>query len=323
MKAYVCERFGGPEVLTLAEVPKPVPGAHDVLIRVHATTVTSADWRIMSRTLPPGFGLIAPLVLGFRKPRNAVLGTECAGVVEAVGGSVSAFRPGDRVVAYPGGKQGAHAEYILMPDTAAIAPLPATLDFAPAAALSFGGVTALTFLETWGKLRPGEKVLVIGASGCVGSTAVQLAKYLGAEVTGVCSTANVDLVGSIGADRVIDYTRTDYRTESTRYDVILDTVGAANLRACKPVLSDAGRLLLAASGLGALVGAMVSGGRIKAGDTGESPATLRRVVEIAADGGLTPLIDQTFPFDRLPEAMTRVATHRKRGSVVVDLEAGP
>jgi len=321
MKAYVCERFGGPEVLRLTDLPRPEPGPKDVLVRLHATTVTTGDWRIMSRTLPPGFGLIGPLVVGFAKPRNRVLGTEGAGIVEAVGAEVTGFRPGDRVVVYPGGKQGAHAEYLSIPDSAAIVKLPDTIDFAHGAALAFGGVTALGFLEKLGKLQPGETVLIIGASGAVGSAGVQIAKYLGAEVTGVSSTANLDLLRDLGADHVIDYTREQVLAEGKRYDVIFDTVGELPVAALQPMLTDKGRALMAAAGLGTLLGSLFSGGRVKAGDTGENPADLARVVELAAAGGLSPVIDGRFGFEALPEAMARVATHRKRGSVVVEILA--
>ncbi|MFS8067534.1 MAG: NAD(P)-dependent alcohol dehydrogenase, partial [Byssovorax sp.] len=210
MKAIVYHRYGQPDVVALAEVPKPTLGDREVLIRIHASTVTTADWRARSLSLPPGFGLMGRLVFGIFGPRKPILGTELAGEVEAVGKAVTRFKAGDQVFAFAGASYGCHAEYRTMAEDGLIARKPANLSFEEAAALSFGGTTALNFLRDKGGIKPGDRVLIVGASGGVGTAAVQIAKHLGAEVTGVCSTANLELVLSIGADRVIDYTSEDF-----------------------------------------------------------------------------------------------------------------
>src|SRR6185503_5275455 len=226
MKAFICTKYGSPEVLELREVQKPVPKNDEILIKVHATTVSSGDWRVRSRELPRGFGLIGRLVLGLRRPRQPILGTELAGEVEAVGKDVRAFKPGDAVFAFSGAKMGCHAEYKVVRQDSPIAPKPPNLTYDEAATLSFGNMTALDFLRR-ANLRPGEAVLVNGASGAVGVAAVQLAKHFGAHVTAVCSRGNHDLVRSLGADEMIDHTTQDFAANAKTYDVIVDTAGTA------------------------------------------------------------------------------------------------
>ena len=226
MQAMVYESYGSPDVLRSKEVIKPTPKDNEVLIKIHATTVTSADCRLRSLNLPRGFGLISRLVFGITKPRQPILGTELAGDIEAIGRSVSKFKVGDAVFAITGFAMAAHAEYKCMSEDGAIALKPACLTYDEAAAMSFGGTTALSFLRR-GKLQRGEKVNINGASGSVGTAAVQLAKHLGAEVTGVCSAANMDLVKGLGATHVIDYTREDFMRNGETYDLIVDTAGTA------------------------------------------------------------------------------------------------
>lgn len=226
MKAIVYERYGPPEVLQLKEVEKPAPKNNEVIINTHAATVTSGDWRVRSLNVPFGFGLIMRLVFGISRPKQPILGSELAGVVETVGKDVSKFKVGDPVFAFSDAAMGCHAEYKCMAEDGAVVPKPSSLTFEEAAALSFGGTTALDFLRR-AKLQSGERVLVNGASGAVGTAAVQLAKYFGAIVTGVCSTANVELVRSLGATHVIDYTQQDFTRNGETYDVIVDTVGTA------------------------------------------------------------------------------------------------
>ncbi len=210
MKAIVYDRYGPPDVLSLQEVGKPTPKDNEVLIRTHATTVTSGDWPARSLDVPVGFGLMSRLFFGIAKPRQPILGTELAGRIESIGKDVRKFKVRDRVFAFSGAGMGCHAEYKCMPEDGELALTPPNLTCDEAAALSFGGTTALNFLRR-GRLQNRERVLVNGASGAVGTAAVQLAKHFGAEVTGVCSTANVDLVRSLGATHVIDYTKDDSR----------------------------------------------------------------------------------------------------------------
>ncbi len=226
MKAAVYERYGPPDVVELKEVEKPTPKDNEVLIKIHATTVTSGDWRARSLVMPAGFGLMGRLVFGVTKPRQPILGTELAGEIEAVGKDVSRFKVGDQVFAFSGAGMGCHAEYKCMPEDGAVALKPPNLTYDEAAAISFGGTTALDFFRR-GRLQGGERVLVNGASGGVGTAAVQLARHFGADVTGVCSTANLELVRSLGATQVIDYTREDFTRNGETYDVIVDTVGTA------------------------------------------------------------------------------------------------
>ncbi|MFZ2753494.1 MAG: NAD(P)-dependent alcohol dehydrogenase, partial [Lysobacteraceae bacterium] len=248
VKGIIYKRYGDPEVLEMCELPKPVPQDHELLIRVRATTVSSADWRVRSMKLPFGFSWLGRLIFGIRAPKQPILGTELAGDVEAVGKAVTSFKAGDQVFAYPGGRMGAYVEYICLPEDGAVATKPSNLSYEQAAALSFGGSTMLDFYRKLA-LRSGERVLVNGASGAVGTAAVQLAKHLGAHVTGVCSTANLQLVLSIGADQVIDYTTQDFTDSGEQYDVIVDTAGTASFPRSSASLSSGGRLLLVLAGL--------------------------------------------------------------------------
>lgn len=248
MRAAVYERYGPPEVVKIMEVDDPTPGDDEILIRTRATTLTTGDWRARSLDVPFGFGLISRLFFGISKPRKTILGTEIAGDVEAVGRAVERFKVGDAVFAYSGAGMGCHAEYRCMPEGGPVAAKPPNLGYEEAAALSFGGSTALDFFRR-GKLQKGERVLVNGASGGVGTAAVQLARHLGADVTGVCSTPNVELVRSLGARDVIDYTRDDFTRNGQRYDVIVDIAGTAPFARSKGSLAEDGRLLLVLGGV--------------------------------------------------------------------------
>jgi NADPH:quinone reductase-like Zn-dependent oxidoreductase len=322
MKAAVYTRYGSPDVVTLAEVPRPVLPPDGVVVRVRATTVSSGDARLRSANVPPGFGLLVRLGFGVFGPRKRVLGTEVAGeVVET--GTGSRFAVGDRVFAMPGASLGGHAEYVAIPSRGAIATIPQNLSFEQAAALAFGGTTALFYLRDQAKLRAGEHVLVNGASGAVGSAAVQLAKHFGARVTAVCSGDNAELVRSLGAERVIDHTRQDFTTLGERFDVILDAVGNSPFDRCASALAESGRLLLVVGSLGQTLGALLrptrSGKRVLGGVTPERAEDLAFLAQLAEAGAYRPVIDQTFPFDRIRDAHARVDTHKKRGSVVVTL----
>jgi NADPH:quinone reductase-like Zn-dependent oxidoreductase len=322
MRAAVYERYGAPEVVTIREVPTPAPRAGEVLIRIHATTVSTGDWRARSLEMPPGFGSLGRLVFGITRPRQPILGTELAGVVEAVGEGVTAFTIGDEVFAFADAKMGSHAEYRTIAADGLVAHKPANLSFEQAAALSFGGMTMLGFFRR-GALTSGERVLVNGASGTVGSAAVQLARHFGAVVTAVCGPSNVELVRALGAHHVIDYSREDFTANGTTYDVIVDTVGNANHARVKASLAPRGRLLVVLGGFADLLRAplvgLTSGHRVIAGPSVARVEDLQRLGSIAAEGAFTPLIDQTFPLERIVEAHRRVESGRKRGSVVVTI----
>jgi len=320
MKAVMCRRYGPPEVLRLEDVPKPAPKAGEVLIRIEATTVTSGDWRVRSLEVPRGFGLMSRLALGLTGPRQPILGTELAGDIEALGQGVRRFRVGDPVFAFSDMTMGGHAEYLCLPEDGAVAPKPTNLSFDEAASLPFGGMTALNFLHRGG-IQRGDRVLVVGASGAVGVAAVQLARHFGGEVTGVCSTRNVELVRSLGANQVVDYTREDFTKGGQRYDILMDTTGTAPFARSRHLLSEGGRLLVVLGDLEALLQApwvsMTSGRRVIAG-----PATTRRddlllLGALAESGALKPVIDRRYPLEEIVEAHRYVDTGRKRGSVVI------
>ncbi len=322
MKAAVYTHYGPPEVVHIAKVPTPSPTENEVLVRIHATTVNSADWRLRSAKVPRGFGLIIRLVFGITGPRQPILGTELSGVVEATGAKVTRFRSGDAVFAFPGAKMRCHAEYRTMIETGNILIKPDNLSFEQAAALSFGGTTALFFLRDQAKVKTGERVLIVGASGTVGSAAVQIAKQLGADVTGVCSTANLDLVRGLGADAVIDYTAQDFTSSGATYDVIMDCIGATTYAATKSALARNGRYLPIAGGLPELLGSLwprKNGHKVMAGTGPERLSDLMLLADWARAGTYTPLIDCTYPLDRIVAAHARVDTGRKRGSVVVTM----
>lgn len=323
MKAIVYERYGPPEVLQLKEVEKPTPKDNEVLIKTHATTVTSGDWRVRSLNVPAGFGLIMRLVFGVSRPKQPILGTELAGVIESVGKDVRKFKVGDHVFAFSDAAMGCHAEYKCMPQDGAIALKPANLTFDETAAISFGGTTALSFLRR-GKLQRGESVLVNGASGGVGTAVVQLAKHFGADVTGVCSTANVELVRSLGASRVIDYTKEDFTQNGETYDVIVDTVGTAPFSRSKASLKEGGRLLMVLGGLPDMLQipwvSMTSSKKIIAGPATGRAEDLRFLAELAEAGEFKPVIDRRYPFEQIAEAHRYVDTGRKRGNVIITLE---
>ncbi|MNS35836.1 alcohol dehydrogenase [compost metagenome] len=323
MKAIVYQRYGTPEVLDVQVVTKPTPKDDEVLIRTYATTVTQADRRVRSLDVPVGFGVIARLMFGWSKPKQPILGTELSGVVEAIGKDVRAFKVGDHVFAAVGAGMGCHAEYRCMPAAGAMAIKPTNLTHEEAASLSFGGTTALEFFRK-GKLQRGERVLVNGASGAVGTAAVQLARHFGADVTGVCSTDNVALVRSLGAHRVIDYTQEDFTANGETYDVIIDTVGNARYARCKGSLTPRGRMLLVFAGLPDMLvtplkAAMTSSHRVVAMSAVPHVEDVRLLAQLVESGEFKPVVDRCFPFEEMVEAHRYVETGRKRGNVVVTL----
>jgi len=323
MKVVVYERYGPPEVLELRDVAKPTPRDNEILVRSYATTVTSGDWRARSLDVPPGFGLISRLVFGFFKPRKGILGTELAGEVVEAGRDVSRFKVGDQVFLFSGAGMGCYVEYKCMPEDGPVALKPANLTYDEAVALSFGGTTALDFFRK-GKLRSGEEVLVNGASGGVGTAAVQLAKHFGAKVTAVCSGANEELVRSLGADHVIDYTEEDFTENGRTYDVIVDTVATAPYSRSKDSLREGGRLLMVSGGMLDLLKipwvSMTSSKKVIGGVAEERPEDLRLLAELAEAGEFKPVIDRRYPFEQIVEAHRYVDTGRKKGNVIITVE---
>ena len=323
MKAAVYGKYGPPSVVYVKEVEKPVVKDDEILIRIRATTVSSGDWRVRSLDMPFGFGLFARPVFGFFGPRQPILGSELAGDIEAVGKNVTKFKISDAVFAFPGSGFGCHAEYRTMPENGLVALKPANVSYEEAAALSFGGTTALDFLKRKANIQPGDKVLIIGASGAVGSAAVQLATHFGAEVTGICSTANLELVTAIGADKVIDYTKKNFATTGETYDIILVAAGTVSFSKCIGALKENGRLLLILCGLPEIAQipwAAINGKKVFAGPAAESAQDFLFIKELAEAKAFKPVIDRRYPLERIAEAHAYVDTGHKKGSVVITIE---
>ncbi|MGN9777568.1 NAD(P)-dependent alcohol dehydrogenase [Micromonospora sp. H33] len=327
MKAIVQDRYGPPETLTLADVDAPVPAADEVLVRVGAAALNAYDWHVMR-----GDPRMARLAMGRSGPRARIRGRDFAGRVEAVGAHVRQVRPGDAVFGDLGDTNGAFAEYVCVPETL-VAPKPANLTPQQAAALPLAGITALMGLCDVGQVQPGHRVLINGASGGVGTLAVQLAKVLGATVTGVCSTHNVDLVRSLGADHVVDYTRDDFTHDARRHDVVFDLVGNRSLTALRRALTPTGTLVLSGGGVyrgGSLIGPiwLIARGRLLA------PFVRHRIVTLttapsrqhldtlrahAETGRLTPVIDRTYPLHEVPQAIRYLEGEHARAKVVITI----
>jgi NADPH:quinone reductase-like Zn-dependent oxidoreductase len=304
MKAMVYTRYGSPDVLHLAEVAKPTPKNNEVLVKIYATTVTAGDTRMRSFTVPRGDWLFSRLFLGIFRPRRRILGMELAGVVEAVGREVTRFKPGDSVFASCGLRFAAYAEYKCLPETAVMAIKPSTMSYEEAAAVPVGGGTAVRLLRR-ANIQRGQQVLIYGASGSVGSYAVQLARSYGAVVTGVCSTANVELVKSLGAEQVIDYTQEDFTQCGETYDVIVDTVGKLSPAQGKQSLNPAGRYI-----------------SVHKETSREKVDYLILLKELIEAGKITAVIDRRYPFDQIPEAHRYVDAGHKKGNVVITIHGG-
>ncbi|MED3879628.1 NAD(P)-dependent alcohol dehydrogenase [Priestia megaterium] len=303
MKAMVCTKYGKPDVLQLQEVEKPIPKENEILIKIHATTVTSGDCRVRSFNSPLLLWLPMRIVLGLRKPRKSILGVELAGEVEEVGKNVTRFKKGDQLFAMTGMKFGGYAEYICLPEKGTIAVKPENVTHEEAASISFGGTTALHFFRK-GNIQAGQKVIIYGASGAVGTAAVQLASYYGAEVTGVCSAKNSELVKSLGADRVIDYQHENFTEKEERYDLIFDAVGKITKNECKEALALNGRFV------------SVEGQGIAKVQT-KDLLLLKKLME---EGQIKSVIDRCYSLEQIPAAHEYVETGRKIGNVAVVLK---
>lgn len=320
MTAAVYRRFGGPEEVHLEQRPVPSPEAGEVLIRVHASTVSVADHRARARDVPAGLGMLAAVGLGVFRPRRPVLGMDAAGVIAAVGPGVTDFTPGERVIASMGAVFGGHAEYVCVPVDGAITRAPATMTLEDAVTLVFGGITAAGFFKKVA-IGPGSSVLVNGASGAVGTAAIQLAKRLGADVTAVTSGGNAALVASLGADRVIDYTREDFTAGGDTYDVIVDCVGNAPFDRVEASIRPGGALLLVISDLRSMLrsrGQSRRSRKLVSWDVGKPGADeLAYLVSLADSGRYKAVVDRSFDLADIVEAHRFVDTGRKRGNVVL------
>ena len=328
MKAIVFQEYGSPDVLELKEVAKPIPRDNEMLIRIDAAVVAATDSEARSFTYPPLLWLLARTMMGITKPKKTILGMELAGEIESVGKDVKLFKEGDQVFGTAGTGLGAHAEYICLPEGAALAIKPANMTYEEAAA-AFVALTGLYFLRDKANIQSGQEVLIYGASGAVGSAAVQLAKYYGAEVTGVCSTTNLELVKSLGADKVIDYTKEDFAESGETYDIVFDAVGKSSLSRGKRALKKKGRYLTVTLTLAIVLQVLwtsIAGSKkvmlAFAGLRSSSEQTkdlvfLRELIEA---GKIKSVIDRRYPLEETAEAHRYVDKGHKKGNVVITVE---
>jgi len=328
MKAIVYTEYGSSDVLQLKEVAKPTPEDNEVLIRIYATTVNFGD--LMARNfkaisprkfnMPLLFWLPARLAFGFSKPRKNILGSEFAGEVEAVGAAVTRFKPGDQVFGYRGQSMGAYAEYLCMPEDGVLAIKPANMTYEEAATVPYGALTALSLLRKV-NIQRGQKVLINGASGGIGAAAVQLAKYFGAEVTGVCGTPRVGFVKALGADKVIDYTKEDFTRNGETYDLIFDILGKSSFSRCKRSLKQNGIYLLASFKMRQLFQmlwtSMIGGQKVICALSSEKPEDLIFIKELVEAGKIKASIDKCYPLEQTAEAHRYIEAGLKKGNVVI------
>jgi len=320
MRAIQYKSYGSPNVLELTEIEKPVPKENEVLVKIHAATVSAVD-----SIFRKGKQFFARMATGVTKPKKTILGNEFAGVIEAIGKNVKSFKVGDEVY---GAYEGTHQEYISISENDAITTKPSNLNFNEAAAIPYGSLTALPFLRDTGKIKSGQKILVIGASGSVGIFAVQFAKYYGAEVTGFCSSSNVKLVQSLGADNVIDYTKEDFNQIGIKYDIIFDAVGKSSFSACKNSLTKNGlflttvisfkiiRQMLTTSIIGTKKAIITFTGMRKPGDKKKDLIFIKELIE---SGKIKPVIDNTYPLENSSEAHIYVDKGHKKGDVLLTM----
>jgi NADPH:quinone reductase-like Zn-dependent oxidoreductase len=321
MKAIVYEEYGPPDVLKLKEVPKPIPEDNEVLIRIYATVVTALDCDTRR-----GGSLLSRFFTGLMRPKTTILGFELAGEIEAVGRDVARFSKGDQIYGATTTSLGGHAEYICLPEDGSVVIKSSKMSYEEAAAIVEGGLTALPFLRDKAEIRSGHTVLINGASGSIGTAAVQIARYFGADVTGVCSTTNVELVHSLGADKVFDYTREDFTKSGETYDIIFDPVGNSSYSRSKSSLNEGGAYLTAAASkaiipqmlwtslIGSKKAIIVFAGLLPSSEKAKDLLFLNELFE---EGHIKPVIDRVFPLDEAAEAHRYVETGHKKGNVVI------
>ena len=323
MKAIVYTKYGPPDVLQLKEVDKPIPKDNEVLVKVYATTVTKYDCWSRSCTAPTGFWLPSRIASGIRKPKITILGIELAGEIESIGKDVKKFKEGNQVYGFTGESMGTHAEYICMPEDGALAIKPANMTYEETACVPYGALTALFFLRK-GNIQSGQKVLIFGASGGVGTAAVQLAKYFGAEVTGVCSTTKLELVKSLGADKVIDYTKEDFTQSGETYDLIFDILGKSSFSHCKISLKQNGRYLLASFKMKQLFQmlwtSMIGSKKVICALAIDKQEDLIFIKELIETGKIKSVIDRRYPLEQTAEAHRYIEKGHKKGNVVITVE---
>ncbi|WP_298789000.1 NAD(P)-dependent alcohol dehydrogenase [uncultured Marinococcus sp.] len=322
MKASMHKTYGPPEVMELTEVEQPIPKDDEVLVKVYATTVTSGDCRV--RKADP---FLVRLFYGLRKPKIGILGSEFSGVVEAAGKNVTSFQKGDAVFCGTRVKLGANAEYVCVKEKEAIVAKPTNMTFDEAASVPFGATTSLFFLRDQGRIKEGQKVLIYGASGALGTYAVQLAKVFGTDVTSVCSTNHVALVKSLGADQVIDYTQEDFTASHHKYDLIFDTVGKTSFTTCKNLLNTKGIYVTAVAGAPQfaqmMVTSLIGSKKLKGGLASMRKEDLLFLKELIEAENIHSIIDRRYPLDQVAAAHRYVETGHKHGSVVITLISSP
>lgn len=327
MKAAVYRRYGGPEVVQIEDLPVPRPRAGEVLVRVVTTTVSTADWRLRSLSVPRGFGLPVRLMFGWNRPRQPVLGTELSGVVEEVGPGVTSLAPGAEIVAFVGAALGCHAEFRVLKETAALIRKPSALSWEEAGAMSFGGTTALVFLRDKIGLRAGERLLVTGASGSVGSAAVQIGRAMGAEVTGLSRPENHDLLRGLGATEVHDYRNWVATDDPQGFDAILDVAGEIPAAKLGRALRPGGRLGQVVGDLPSMLAApflrLGDGRRVIGGTIPERREDLAQLAELAQAGQFRPVVGSVTPLDQIAEAHRITDSGHKRGNAVVRVVSDP
>jgi 2-desacetyl-2-hydroxyethyl bacteriochlorophyllide A dehydrogenase len=324
MKAVIWTKYGPPEVLKIQEVPKPTPKDNEVLIKVHAATVAAGDTELRELRLPIEFRIMLRLVIGLTRPKRVTIpGIEVAGKIESVGKEVKRFKKGDEVFGVTGFTFGAHAQYVCLPEKNALTIKPSNMSYEEAACAVIGGIESLHFLRA-ANIQSGQKVLIIGASGTIGTAAVQLAKYFGGDVTGVCSTNKMEMVRSIGADSVIDYTKEDYTKGDKTYDVIFDAIGKSDFAGCKRILNKDGVYLLANprrfQKIRGLWISLTSGKKVFSKLAKYRTEDLDFLRELIEQGKIRSVIDRSYPLEQIVEAHRYVEKGHKAGNVVITIE---